>query len=157
MEKTKYVHLLKCLENQPERWSRSFATGNYKTEHQAESWKRFVQQVEHTFLLQLSVRGDFLPLMILTARPAIGCVKTASHRFFFWTLMDPHWRVSTQSLLSHLGLRQVIAHPLLGFLDEQQRKLTPGLCGRFCVKVRHVIRNYVLWLGCYRSAWLSMS
>ncbi len=25
----------------------------------------------------------------------------------------------------------------------------PGLCSRFCVKVRHVIRNYVLWLGCY--------
>ncbi|KAF4115369.1 hypothetical protein G5714_002858 [Onychostoma macrolepis] len=32
----------------------------------------------------------------------------------------------------------VIAHPFLGFLDEQQRKLTPGLCGRVCVKVNGV-------------------
>ena len=137
MEKTKYMHLLKCLGNQPERCSRSFATESYKTGHQAESWKRFVQRVEHTFHLQLTGRGDFLPSMILTA----------SHRSFFWTLMDPQWRVSNQFPLSHLGLRQVIAHPLLGFLDEQQRKLTRGLCGRFCVKVRNAIHN-VLWLGC---------
>ncbi len=25
----------------------------------------------------------------------------------------------------------------------------PGLCGWFCLKLRHVIHNYVLWLGCY--------
>lgn len=34
--------------------------------------KRFVKRVEHAFLLQLSVRGDFLPSIILTERPAIG-------------------------------------------------------------------------------------
>ena len=54
----------------------------------------------------------------------------------FVELNGPLWRDSTQHPSSHPGLIQVIACPHHGLLDQQQRKLIPGLFGRFCLKVK---------------------
>ncbi|KAF3851736.1 hypothetical protein F7725_005091 [Dissostichus mawsoni] len=61
-------------------------------------------------------------------------MKPASHHYFLWTLMDLHWRDSIQRFSSHLGLNRVIVCPHHGLADLEQKQLSPGRCGRFCVR-----------------------
>ncbi len=65
---------------------------------------------------------------------------------------------SAVSIISHRGKKEHKAVELILALLRNCVVMTliarsvhrfPGLCGRFCVKVRYLIRNYVLWLGCY--------
>ena len=93
-----------------------------------------------------TAQRPLMKVMTLTARPAKDCVKTASPHSSLWILMDPLWRDSTQHPSSHPGLIQVIACPHHGLLDQQQRKLIPGLFGRFCLKVKaNLYKRMLIW------------